>query len=125
MRRFYRVVKRKRNVRRILAGAFVLIAFIELGSHAFADSQDIAHFETLGFCGIQHESSLSIDNPAKQKQRNQSSSLLDEMTTHMVVLSALTLPRVSVSYWADDPVETVTHSLSGILATPFHPPKQA
>jgi hypothetical protein len=108
----------------MLGAAFVLIAFIELGSHAFADSQDIAHFETLGFCGIQHGSPLSIDNPAKQKQRNQNSSLLDEMTTHVVVLNALTLPSVSVSYWIDDWVEPVTHSLSGILTTPFHPPKQ-
>jgi hypothetical protein len=109
----------------MLACAFVLIAMIELGSHAFADSQDIAHFEQLGFCGIQHESPLSIDNPSKQKQRNQNSSLLDEMTTHVVVLSALTLPRVSVSYWTDEPVESATSALAGNLTTPFHPPKQA
>jgi hypothetical protein len=109
----------------MLACAFVLIAFVELGSHAFADSQDIAHFETLGFCGVQHESPLSIDNPAKQKQRNQNSSLLDEMTTHVVVLTALTLPRVSVSYWTAEPVESVTAVLDGSLTTPFHPPRTA
>src|SRR3954469_22729811 len=125
MKRFYRLLKRKRNVRRMLAAAFVVIAFIEIGSHAFTDTQDIAHFETLGFCGIQHDAPPSVDSPAKQKQRGPNSNLLDEMTTHAVILNHLTFPRTGVSYWTDETTDPILRSLSGSPTIPFHPPKQA
>lgn len=114
---------RKRNHRRLLAGVFLLVAFIEIGSHAFADSEDFAHFNTLGFCGINHGAPITIDIPAKQKQRGPSTNLLDEMVIHSVILNDLTSPRCSISYWTSDYVESITRPLSGITDPPFHPPK--
>src|SRR5437764_12729143 len=101
MKRYYRFLKRRRNVQRMLAGAFLVLAFVEIGSHAFTDSQDLAHFETLGFCGIQHENLPAVDSPIKHKQRGPESNLLDEMTTHAVILNDLTVPRRGISYWTD------------------------
>lgn len=126
MKRFYRVLKRKRSVRRMLSAAFLIIAFIEIGSHACSDSQeDIAHFETLGFCGINHGTPLTIDVPSKQRQRAPNTNLLDEMIIHSVILNDLTSPRCGISYWTSDYDESLTRLLSGILSPPFHPPKLA
>ena len=125
MKPFYRLIKRRKNVRRLLAGAFIAIAFIEIGLHAFSDSKDLAHFETLGFCGIQHEPPLTADAPTNHKQRGPESNLMDEMTTHAVILNALAVPRAAVSYWTAEEFESIVRPLSGSLSPPFHPPKQA
>jgi hypothetical protein len=123
MKRLFRIIKRKRNLRRVLAVAFILTLFIEIGSHAFSDSEDFAHFQTLGFCGINHAPPLAVDTPAKQKQRGPSSNLLDEMMIHSVMLNDLTSPSCGISYWTSDYVKSVTRPLSGITDPPFHPPK--
>lgn len=123
MKHFLRLITRKKNRRRLLAGAFLLVAFIEIGSHAFSDSEDFAHFQTLGFCGINHAPPLAVDIPAKQKQRGPSSNLLDEMMIHSVMLNDLTSPGCGISYWTSDYVESITRPLAGNPSTPFHPPK--
>ena len=125
MKGVFRLFKRKRHVRRMFAAAFLLIAFIEIGSHVICDSEDIAHFQTLGFCGINHGTTVTIDIPTKQKPRGPSSNLLDEMTIHAVILSDLTAPCCGISYWTSEHVETLARPLSGIYSPPFHPPKLA
>jgi hypothetical protein len=109
----------------MLSAAFLVIAFIEIGSHAFSDDEDLAHFETLGFCGIQHEPPLTLDIPSNQKQRGPNSNLLDEMVIHSVILNDLTLPRCGISYWTSEEFESIVRPLSGNLSLPFHPPKLA
>jgi hypothetical protein len=109
----------------MLAAAFLIVAFIEIGSHAFSDSEDLAHFETLGFCGIQHDAPLAINVPANQKQRGPNSNLLDEMVIHAVILNDLTTPRCGISYWTTEDFQSVVRPLSGSLSPPFHPPKLA
>jgi hypothetical protein len=109
----------------MLSAAFLVIAFVEIGSHAFSDDEDLAHFETLGFCGIQHEPPLQLDIPSNQKQRGPNSNLLDEMVIHSVMLNDLTMPRCGVSYWTSEEFETIARPLSGSLSPPFHPPKLA
>ena len=109
----------------MLAGAFLVLAFVQISSHAFTDSRDPAHFETLGFCGIQHDNLPAIDGPTKQKQRAPESNLLDEMTHHAVLLNDLTLPSSHISYWTDESTESVVRFLFGSPTIPFHPPKRA
>jgi hypothetical protein len=123
MKRLRSIIYRKRNRRRLLAGTFLLIAFIEIGSHGFSDSGDIAHFQTLGFCGINHAPPLAVDIPAKQKHRGPSSNLLDEMVIHAVILNDLSSPRCGISYWTSDFIEAANHPLSAVTDPPFHPPK--
>ena len=125
MKRLYRFALGKLNVRRIFAAAFLVIAFLEIGSHAFTDSQDLAHFDSAGFCGIQHDRPLTLDSTTKHKQRAPESNLLDEMTTHAAILDDLAVPRCGVSCWTDPVADSVIRPLSGNLSTPFHPPKQA
>ena len=109
----------------MLGIAFVLIVFSEIGSHRINDSEDITHFETLGFCGIQHNLSLAAVGPNKQKQRGPNSDLLDEMTTHAAIPNNLTLLQSRLSYWTDTNPKSNICPLSGNLTTPFHPPKQS
>jgi len=123
MKRLRLFILRKRNTRRLLAGAFLLLAMIEVGSHAYADSDDFAHFQTLGFCGINHPPQLAVDIPAKQKQRGPSSDLLDEMMIHAVILNDLSSPGCGISYWTSYYVESIPRPLAGNPSTPFHPPK--
>jgi hypothetical protein len=125
MKRFLRLIRRKRNLRRLMAGAFLIAFFVEIGSHAFIDSYDADHFETLGFCGIQHEAPTAVDVPADHKRRGPESNLMDEMTIHAVILNDLTSPRCGISYWTSEDFEAVIQPLSGSLSPPFHPPKQA
>lgn len=106
-----------------MAGTFLILAIIEIGSHVYANSDDLAHFETLGFCGINHAPPLAVDIPARQKQRGPSSNLLDEMVIHAVILNDLGSTDRAVSFWTSDYIESVTHPLSGVTHPPFHPPE--
>src|SRR6478672_2364293 len=101
MKRFFRILRRKRNVRRQMAGVLLLIAFIEIGSHAIMDSQDLDHFQTLGICGLAHNKPLTVDCPTKQKPRGPESNLQDEMMIHAMILNDLTSPRSGISYRTD------------------------
>jgi hypothetical protein len=107
----------------MLGGAFLVVAFIEIGSHAFGNPGDLSHFETRGFCGIRHNRQLAVDSSPTQKQRGPSSNLFDELTHHAVILNDLTFPSMSISYWTGESTESVVRPLSGELTPPFHPPK--
>jgi len=123
MKRLRLLILRKRNRRRLMAAVFFVFALIEIGSHAYADSDDLAHFQTLGFCGINHAPPLAVDIPASQKQRRPSSNLLDEMMIHSIILNDITPPSCGISYWTSDYFESTPRPLSGITNPPFHPPK--
>ena len=122
MTRLRKLVSRKRNLRRIVAGAFVAIAFIELGSHAFIDSRDAA-IDTLPACQVQQRPTPIVDCPERQRQRQESKNLLYEMTTHTVLLTGLSLPLRWSSYNTAIVRETTIRPLSRELTPPFRPPE--
>ena len=125
MTRLRKLVSRKRNLRRIIAGAFVAIAFIEIGSHAFIDSHDAAAFDVLSACKVQQNPTPSADCPERQRQRQESKSLLDEMTTHTVLLTGLTLPLRWSSYDTAILSSEIVRPIARELTPPFHPPELA
>jgi len=124
MKRLRKLVKRK-NLRRSIAGAFVIIALVEVGSHAFIDSRDPAALEAMTVCRVYQQSSPIVDCPENQKQRQEQRNLKDEMNTHTVMLSALTVPLSWATYDTDKILRPIVKPLSGELSSPFHPPKQA
>lgn len=123
MKRLRFFILRKKNRRRLLSAAFLILAMIEIGSHARVGSDDLAHFQNLGFCGINHLPPLAVDIPANQKQRRPSSDLRDELMIHSILLNDLSSPSCGVSYWTSGYFEPSTIPLAGSLSTPFHPPK--
>jgi hypothetical protein len=106
----------------MLAGAFLVIAVIEIGTHAFGGTRDLSHFETRGFCGIRHNR-LAVDSAPTKKQRGPNYNLFDELTHHAVILNDLTFPSTSISYWTGESTESIVRPLSGEITPPFHPPK--
>jgi hypothetical protein len=124
MNRFLRLVKRKKHRRQYIAAAFVIIAFIEMGSHAYTDSHDPAALAALTVCRVEQRTSPVADCPENQKQR-QEKNIMDEMTSHTVLLSGLTLPIRWSTYDTSIVKRAVVHSLFGVLSLPFQPPEQA
>ena len=124
MKRLRKLVKRK-NLRRSIAGAFIVIALIEVGSHAFIDSHDPAALEAMTVCRVYQHSSPVVDCPENQKQRQESRNLKDEMNTHTVVLGGLTVPLRWATYETGQIARPIVYPLSGELSSPFHPPEQA
>jgi len=125
MTRLRKLVSRKRNFRRLVAGAFVAIAFIELGSHAFLDSRDVAAIETSAACRVDQTPVSSADCPERQRQRQESKNLLDEMTTHTVLLTGLSLPLRWSSYNTAIVSARIVRPISRELTPPFRPPEFA
>ena len=125
MRRIFRQLTRKRNVRRMLSGAFLLIAFAELGSHVIMDGQDNSLSAELTACRLAETQSPKADCPEQRRQQQETKNLLDEMTTHMVVLNELTMPHSGIMYRTPDTFIFDSHTLRGEPVLLFHPPKQA
>lgn len=124
MQRLSKLVMRKRNLRQLLAGAFVLIAFAELGSHVVIDAQGNNVPVEIGVCRVSNVPSNKADCPDQRRQQKETKNLMDEMTTHMVVLNDLTMPHSGIMYRSLGTFSHEAIALSGTPSLPFHPPKQ-
>ena len=125
MKSFFRYIKRKRNVRRIAAAAFVLIAVLEMGSHAVIDANTLAVAQGLPGCRVLQNRRTTVDCPDKQKNRGSDSNRMDELTIHAIILNDLTIPTMGTANGSGQSPRNHVYPLTGILAAPFHPPKQA
>ncbi|HEV7698857.1 MAG TPA: hypothetical protein VGO43_01365 [Pyrinomonadaceae bacterium] len=125
MMRFLRQIKRKRNVRRLLAAGFLFVAIVELGSHAFMDSHDPNFESDLTVCRVSDNPSPLADCPDKRQQRQETKNLLDEMTSHSGLLAELSLPLKGVLYDTAINFSYDHRPITRSLTPPFQPPKQA
>ena len=125
MDRLYRLIKRKKNVRRLLAAGFLFIAFIEIGSHAFMDSRDPDAIQAMTACSILPQNTPNkADCPDNQRNRGPESNLMDEMTSHAMILNTMTVPVGGIMYRTGTSVSAVAAPVFRALAPPFHPPEQ-
>ena len=125
MRSLFNWIMRKRNRRQLLAGAFVLIAIAELGSHFIMDAQDDSMPVEIGVCRLSDAPSNKADCPDQRRQQKETKNLMDEMTTHMVILNDLTMPHSGIMYRTNVSFSHTATALTGEPTLPFHPPKQA
>ena len=109
----------------MLSGAFLLIAFIEMGSHAFMDSQDFAAIDDLTVCRVTQDAFPRSDCPDKRQQRQETKNLLDEMTSHCMILTGMVVPHTGIMYRTISAEPKADYPLARALTPPFHPPKQA
>jgi hypothetical protein len=116
---------RKRDRRQLLAAVFVFVAFAELGSHVIIDSQVDNLPPELAACRLSEAPSNRADCPEQRRQQKESKNLMDEVTTHMVVLNDLTMPHSGIMYRSISGFSHSAKALSGETTLPFHPPKQA
>jgi hypothetical protein len=125
MKLFPRFMRRKRNLRRILAGAFLFIAFVEAGSHAYVDYHRAADATTPNGCRVTENRTTTVDCPDKRKQRSQERNMIDEMTIHAVILNRMSVPTTGRLYDTAVISGSIAGALSGVQDSPFHPPELA
>jgi hypothetical protein len=125
MKRLYRLAKRKRNVRRSIAAMFLFVFLVEMGSHVMIDAQDPNAVTEALSCSLEENVPASADCPEQRRQQQESKNLLDEMTTHVVVLNSLTMPHSGIMYRIPANYAFKAEIVSTDLTPPFRPPEQA
>jgi len=123
MKRLYRLTTRKKNVRRMLAAMFLLVFFVEMGSHVMIDSQDPNAVTEAVSCSLDENIPARADCPDQRRQRQETKDLLDEMTTHVMVLNNLVIPHSGIMYRTAANYAFETLHVSTDLTPPFHPPE--
>jgi len=124
MKRLFRIIKRKRNVRRLLAAMFLVVFAVELASHVLIDSQDPNAMTEAASCSLNENIPARADCPEQRRQQQETKNLLDEMTTHMVILNNLTVPHSGIMYRTPASFAPEDSIVDRSLAPPFHPPEQ-
>jgi hypothetical protein len=125
MKRLYRLATRKRNVRRMIAGMFLFVFVVELASHVLIDSQDPNAVTQAISCSLDEPVPASADCPEQRRQKQETKNMLDEMTTHVVILTNMVVPHSGIMYRAGTNYASQTRAAWRELSPPFHPPKQA
>jgi hypothetical protein len=125
MKRLFRLAKRKKNVRRMLAAMFLFVFIVEMGSHVLIDSQDPNAMSEAVSCSLDDNVPAKADCPDQRRQRQETKDLMDEMTTHVVVLNDFTVPHSGIMYRTPASYAFESEPASTDLAPPFHPPEQA
>ena len=104
---------------------FLFVAVVELGSHAIIDSQDPHALTEAIACSFAQPMPAKADCPEQRRQRRETKNLLDERTSHMVVLNSLTMPHSGIMYRTIANYAPRDAIVEHDLSPPFHPPKQA
>ncbi|MEP6703402.1 MAG: hypothetical protein ABJB34_01225, partial [Acidobacteriota bacterium] len=114
-----RLVRRKR-IARLVAAAFLMIAFFELGSHGIIASGNPNAWD---WCKTLHTTSPSADCPHKRHQPGPQNNPNTEIAYPLIVVNELELPVPDPFIDTPEVIYTNAHALSRPLAAPFRPPK--
>ena len=107
----------------MLAAMFLFVFLVEMSSHVMLAHQDPNAVTEAVSCSLDENIPAKADCPDQRRQRQETKDLMDEMTTHVVILSSLTVPhtgslyRTTANYASQNAVDSRT------LAPPFHPPE--
>jgi hypothetical protein len=109
----------------MIAGMFLFVFVVEMASHVLIDSQDPNAVIAAASCSLEENVPIRADCPEERRQRQETKNMLDEMTTHVVILSNLTMPHSGILYRTGTNYSSRPAAASRELTPPFHPPKQA
>src|SRR5881394_884011 len=98
MKRVLKLIKRKNALRRLLATAFVVLMFADIGSHAILDREDGSGFGTSAWCKVLHHLSPSADCPHKRHQGFPQANLSNDVVHHWILLEDMTVPVAGIVY---------------------------
>ena len=104
---------------------FLFVFFVEMGSHALIDGQDANAVTEASSCSLDENVPAKADCPDQRRQRQEAKDLMDEMTTHVMVINNLTVPHTGRMYDTGTNYSSRVHASSAAASPPFHPPKQA
>ena len=125
MTRYLAIVRRKRNIRRVFGGLFLIVFALDIGSHASACYQYQSNGTLLSWCKELHHTSPSADCPHKRHPGLPSSAVQDEVSHHTALLQTF-IPEFTGVVFNLEPLdrEPVIFS-SRTLTPPSQPPKQS
>ncbi|HEY2846822.1 MAG TPA: hypothetical protein VGI80_03330 [Pyrinomonadaceae bacterium] len=123
MKRIYRLAKRKKNICRMLAAMFLFVFLLEMGSHVMIDSQDQNAVTQAASCSLDENVPARADCPDQRRQRQETKDLMDEMTTHVMLLNTMVIPHSGVMYRTGTNYAFGTVHVSTDIKPPFHPPE--
>lgn len=116
----------KNRFRHYVAVSFLLVAFIEMGSHAIMDNHDAFMSEHTGNCQFSETLPPSVDcKDGRRSRRPQSNNLLDELMHHSVLLNSWNVLQNGPVYRAAAIESSGFRLVSRPLEPPFNPPKHA
>jgi hypothetical protein len=107
----------------MLAAMFLFVFLVEMGSHVLIDRQDPNAVTEATSCSLEENVPAKADCPDQRRQRQETKDLMDEMTTHVVVLNSLTVPHTGRLYLTPVNYAAQIAVTSRTLAPPFHPPE--
>jgi hypothetical protein len=107
----------------MLAAMFLFVFLVEMGSHVLIDRQDPNAVTEARSCSLEENVPAKADCPDQRRQRQETKDLMDEVTTHVVVLNSLTVPHTGRLYLTPVNYAAQIAVTSRTLAPPFHPPE--
>jgi hypothetical protein len=104
---------------------FLFVFVVEMASHIMIDSQDPNALTEAISCSLDGTVPDRADCPEQRRQQQESKNMMDEMTTHVViVVSSLTMPHSGIMYSTGTNYTSPAFATSREISPPFHPPKQ-
>jgi hypothetical protein len=117
--------KRKWNVPALLAAGFLIIMFVEIGSHATLNCQRQAGSGgSSNWCEVLHQLYPSADCPHKNRPGSTQKNLLDETSHHTALVYSIEFFVKGAVYTPDSLTNENVSGLDRPNVPLFQPPKQ-
>jgi hypothetical protein len=124
MKRLFAILKRKGEVRRLLAASLLVIALVDIGSHAITTSG--AEWNTSAtWCLKYHYDNSGVDCPHKRDHRMPDTSSFGDMGHNAVLEPAQEIQISGIVYRTELPTAPEVRIVTRTLEPPTQPPKQA
>ena len=123
MTRLFDILKRKRNARRLLAAGLLVIAFVDIASHAITTA-DTETRDLSAWCVKYHYENSGVDCPHKRDHRAPDKSAFDDMGHSAVLQPAEEVQISGIVYRSELPAPQEIRTVTRPLEPPTQPPKQ-
>jgi hypothetical protein len=124
MKRLFGTLQRKMNARRLLAASLLVIALVDIGSHAFTTAEAWTG-GPLEWCVKYHYDNSGVDCPHKRDHRMPDTSSFGD-TGHNAILESKEEFQISgIIYRTELPTAPEVRIVTRSLEPPTQPPKQA
>lgn len=124
MKRLFAILKRKANARRLLAASLLVIALVDIGSHAVTTAEADAKLPP-AWCVKYHYENSGVDCPHKRDHRAPDKSAFDELGHNAVLEPTEEIQVSGIVYTSELPTAPETRIVTRTLEPPTQPPKQA
>ena len=123
MKRLFDILKCKVNARRLLAAGLLVIALVDIGSHAVTTAESDAR-GPLAWCVKYHYENSGVDCPHKRDHRMPDTSSFGDMGHNAILESNEEMQISGIVYRTELPTAPEVRIVTRSLEPPTQPPKQ-